>query len=163
MKNKPIREKRHRLDTEVYKGGIIVTFTLCIKDRKSFFVNKDIFKKFQEILLNELKEFNCSAFVYLFMPEHAHLTLTGNNEKSEIKGCIDMLKQKTGYWLSKNYPEIKWQKDYYDHILRSKENLDIHLKYILNNPVRAGFVEFWNQYPYKGSTVYNLDEWSPSW
>lgn len=163
MKNKPIREKRHRLDTEVYKGGIIVTFTLCIKGRKSFFVDKDIFKKFQEILLDELKQFNCSAFVYLFMPDHIHLTLTGNESYSNIKKCLVMFKQKTGFWLAQNRPEIKWQKDYYDHILRSKENLDIHVKYILSNPVRAGLVEYWKLYPYKGSTVYNLDEWALNW
>lgn len=163
MNKKIIREKRHRLDAEVYKGGIVVTFTMCIKDRKYFFVKNDRFLKFEKILLNELKEFNCSAFVYLFMPEHSHLTLTGNDEKSEIKGCIDMFKQKTGYWLSKNHPEIKWQKDYYDHILRSKENLDFHIKYILNNPVRAGLVDYWKEYPYKGSTVYNLDDWASSW
>jgi hypothetical protein len=54
---------------------------------------------------------------------------------------------------------IKWQKDYYDHILRKKENLNIHIKYILNNPVRAGLVDYWKQYPYKGSTLYNLENW----
>lgn len=84
MKYKPVREKKHRLDVDFYKGGIVVTFTICIKDRKPFFINNDTVKRFQKILLGELKEYNCSAFVYLFMPDHAHLTLTGDNEKSEI-------------------------------------------------------------------------------
>ena len=97
------------------------------------------------------------------MPDHMHLTLVGNDSKSNMKKCLEMFKQKTGYWLGKNFPEIKWQKDYYDHILRKQENLDINIKYILNNPVRAGLVDYWNQYPFKGSTVYNLDEWSKIW
>jgi REP element-mobilizing transposase RayT len=156
---KPIREKKHRLDSEIYKGERPVSFTLCIKDKKRFFIDGNRYKKFSGILLNELRNFNCSAYVYVFMPDHMHLTLAGNDSKSDVKKCLEMFKQKTGYWLGKNFPVIKWQKDYYDHILRKKENLNIHIKYILNNPVRAGLVDYWKQYPYKGSTLYNLENW----
>ncbi|MDZ7623878.1 MAG: hypothetical protein U5J96_05445 [Ignavibacteriaceae bacterium] len=70
-----------------------------------------------------------------------------------------MFKKKTGFWLYKNKPDYKWQKDYYDHILRKEEDLETLIKYILNNPVRIGLVENWKLYKFKGSTVYNLDEW----
>jgi len=163
IKMKPIREKRHRLDPEIYRGEQIVSFTLCIRNNTDLFTTKNVFLTFEKMLLAELKNFNCSAFVYLFMPDHVHLTLAGNDSSSNIKKCLDMFKQKTGFWLSQNNPDIKWQKDYYDHILRSKENLDVHIKYILNNPVRAGLVEYWKQYPFKGSTVYNLNEWASNW
>ena len=159
MNKKYIREKKHRLDPEIYVGEEVISFTLCIKNRNKYFTNKKTFKIFEAYLLNELKTFNCSAYVYLFMADHAHFVLSGNNSKADIKKCLDMFKQKTGFWLSNNNKKIKWQKDYYDHILRSEENLIVHLKYILNNPVRAGIVEYWKQYPYKGSTIYNLDEW----
>lgn len=163
MQNRPIREKLHRLHPDVYIGERPISFTLCIKDKKRFFTEHNQFKIFQEVLLNELRDFNCSAYVYMFMPDHAHMTLVGNNSDADMKKCLKMFKQKTGYWLSQNKLDIKWQKDYYDHILRSEENLDIHIKYILNNPVRAGMVNFWKQYPYKGSTVYDLNEWSEIW
>lgn len=159
MKKNFIREKKHRLDTNVYIGERPATFTLCIKDKKKFFISDNIFQIFQKILLLELNNFNCLAYVYLFMPDHMHMTLTGNDSSSNTKKCIDMFKQKTGFWLSKNYSSIKWQKDYYDHILRSEENLNVHIKYILNNPVRAGLVEYWKKYQFKGSTVYDLNEW----
>ena len=160
---KSIREKRHHLDSEIYKGERPITFTLCLKNRKQFFINKTEFLVFERILLNELKNFNCSAFVYLFMPDHVHLTLAGNDSSSNIKKCLDMFKQKTGFWFAKNHPDVKWQKDYFDHILRSKENLDVHIKYILSNSVRAGLVDNWKQYPFKGSTVYNLNKWASNW
>jgi len=159
MINKQIREKRHRLGSGIYKGERPISFTLCVKNKDDFFTDNKRFGIFEKILLNELNNFDCSAFVYLFMPNHLHMTLRGNNSDSDIKKCIDMFKQKSGYWLSKNYPDIKWQKDYYDHILRSKENLHIHLKYIINNPVRARLAKYWKQYPFKGSTIYNLNEW----
>lgn len=163
MNNKPIREKKHRLDAQIYIGERPITFTLCIKDKNHFFTNDTRFKIFEKILLDELKNFNCSTYIYLFMPDHIHMSLAGNDSKANIKKCLEMFKQKTGFWLSKNHPEIKWQKDYYDHILRSNEKLDVHIKYILNNPVRAGLVEYWKQYPLKGSTVYDLNEWAANW
>ncbi len=156
---KTIREKKHRLDEEIYIGEKPISFTLCIKDRKQYFTNDSSFKIFEQIILGELKSFDCFAFVYLFMPDHLHLVLGGNNSNSNVKKCLEMFKQKTGFYLSKKSKTIRWQKDYYDHILRSEENLEVQLKYILNNPVRAGIVDYWKQYPYKGSSIYNLNEW----
>jgi len=156
---KIIREKKHRLNPEVYIGERPIAFTLCLKGRLSYFTTESVFKYFETILLEELKNHNCSAFVYLFMPDHLHLVLAGNNPDSNIKKCLEMFKQKTGFHLSKSKANVSWQKDYYDHILRSEENLETHIKYILNNPVRAGLSEYWKKYPFKGSTVYNLDEW----
>ncbi|MCZ2267861.1 MAG: transposase [Ignavibacteriales bacterium] len=156
---KRIRENKHRLAAEIYIGERPIAFTLCLKGRVSYFTNESVFKYFEKVLLEELKHYNCSAFVYLFMPDHLHLVLAGNEPDSNIKKCLEMFKQKTGFYLSKSKANVSWQKDYYDHILRSEENLEIHLKYILNNPVRAGMVNYWKKYPYIGSTVYNLCEW----
>jgi len=156
---KRIREIKHRLDSEIYRGLIIVSFTLCVKNRKELFNENGIYNIFESILLNELKKHKCDAYVYLFMPDHAHLLLSGKDEDSDIKWCIDGFKQQTGFWLYKNLPLYKWQKDYYDHILRQEEELKTQIEYILNNPVRAGIVEEWKDYKLKGSTVYSLDEW----
>ena len=136
----PFRERKHRLDAEIYRGEYIISFTLCIKDKEEFFTNHKIFKTFEDILLGELNAFDCSAYVYLFMPNHVHILLSGNNPKVDIKKCLESFKQKTGFWLYEHKKEIKWQKDYYDHILRSEDNLIVYTKYILNNPVRASLV-----------------------
>ncbi len=155
----PYREKKHRLNAELYIGQILVSVTLCVKDRKELFVDENIFQQFESFLLKELNEGDCSAYIYLFMPDHAHIILSGNSENSDIKKCIDRFKKKTGFWLYKNKPDYKWQKDYYDHILRKEEDLETLIRYILNNPVRIGLVENWKLYKFKGSTVFNLDEW----
>lgn len=138
----PYQERKHRLDSGIYIDERIISFTLCIKNRGELFVNTNIFKKFEEILLAELKSFDCSAYVYLFMPNHVHLLLSGNNPRADIKKCLESFKQKTGFWLYKNKRNYKWQKDYYDHILRSEENSIFQMRYILNNPVRASLVEY---------------------
>ncbi len=157
--SKTIREKKHRLWTELYKSERIIAYTGNVKERQQLFQKKNVFYEFENILLKELKTKECDAYIYLFMPDHFHFILTGKNSNSNIKKCIDSFKQKSGFWLFKNLPQFKWQKDYYDHILRSNEDLITQIRYILNNPVRAGLVDYWKKYELKGSTIYNLNEW----
>ncbi len=103
-----ICEKKHRLDPEIYRGEIIVSFTLCVKDRKELFNQSEIFNTFESQLIIELKNYECNSYVYLFMPDHVHLLLSGKNHNSDIKKCLDSFKQKTGYWLYNQLPEYKW-------------------------------------------------------
>ena len=159
MRKYYIKERNHRLPTELYTGEVAVSITACIKDRKKLFTDENIFNEFEKILLEELKSTSCSSYVYLFMSDHLHIIIKGENSKANVKSCIEKFKQKTGYWLSQNISDKKWQKDYFDHIIRENENLEMQIQYILNNPVRAGLVDNWKDYPFKGSTIYNLNEW----
>ena len=73
------------------------------------------------------------------------------SDKSDVMKAMVSYKQKTGYWLSVNRPEIRWQKDFYDHIIRTDEKVSVQIRYILDNPVRKKLVKSWQDYPYKGS------------
>ena len=163
QKRKLVRERKHRLPKEAYCGFVVVAFTACIRNRTYLFKNDLLVREFEEILLQELVKFKCEAIVYLFMPEHCHLLLQGKHESAQVLTVMKSFKQKTGFWLSQNRPRIKWQKDFYDHILVGEEEISKHIRYILENPVRKGIVQHWKDYPYKGSTVYNLDEWPALW
>lgn len=123
------------------------------------FGDQNVVKEFEKILLDELEKKNCAAWIYVFMPDHLHIIVSGKTALADPRKCIAMFKQKTGFWLSKNNKTVMWQKDYYDHILRSNEDLISSIKYVLNNPVRAGIVSYWKQYKYFGSTEYNLASW----
>lgn len=158
MKEIIIREKRHRLPVEMYMGTKAIAFTICIKERQELFISKKIFKIFENELLTSLNLNNCSAYIYLFMPDHLHMILKGEMKNSNIKKSIEIFKQKTGYWLSKNVSKFKWQKDYYDHIIRNDEDIQNQIRYILNNPVRTKIVPNWKEYPFKGSTIFNFSE-----
>ena len=41
-----------------------------------------------------------------------------------------------------------WQPESFDHVLRSSENLDAKIIYVLENPVRYGLVDQWMEYPW---------------
>ncbi|HMQ70198.1 MAG TPA: transposase [Ignavibacteria bacterium] len=153
-----IREKKHRLEKDCYKGEKIVSFTSCIKQRTNVFVCKDLFNEFEKILIKELNRFECDSYIHLFMPDHIHFIIEGKNENSDVIKVMEMFKQKTGYWFSNNGKIAKWQKDYYDHIIRDQEDLKKQIYYILENPVRAGICKHWKEYRFIGSTIYDFDE-----
>jgi len=92
------------------------------------------------------------------MPNHQHLIVTGKKSNSDIWKAIVSYKQETGFWMLKNTIGIKWQKDFYDHVIRSHEDIASQVKYILDNPVRKGLVTSWKEYPFKGSIGCNLED-----
>jgi REP element-mobilizing transposase RayT len=60
--------------------------------------------------------------------------------------------------MSVNKPGMKWQKDFYDHVIRTKEDMVTQVRYILDNPVRKRLVSFWEEYPFRGSIGCNLED-----
>ncbi len=153
-----MQEKHHRLQQSLYSGHRAIAFTCCIEDRKKCFTNDPTFRAIENLFLQSLQKYKVDAHVYLFMPDHLHLLLEGKTIDANLYECMVHFKQRSGFWLSKNLA-TRWQKDFYDHILRKDEEIEKHVRYILENPVRKGIVENWKTYPYKGSTVYNFDQW----
>ena len=154
-----IREKKHRLPPESYKGRLEVAFTACTKNRIPVFVDARLVGKCVDILLQECVNEQCEVLAYVFMPDHCHLLLRGKEEKSDVLRFMKRFKQRTGYFFSQNGLRARWQKDFYDHICRDEREVQIQIRYIVENPVRKGIVTHWKDYPFKGSTVFDLDEW----
>ena len=157
-----IKEKGHRLPKEFYKGEISVAFTLCLKRgvSTSFSLGEhETVNILTNILRSVAAKERCLVPVYCFMLDHQHLIITGTETNADIWKTVVSYKQKTGFWMSANKPGMRWQKDFYDHVLRTSEDIAIHMKYILDNPVRKGLVSFWAEYPFKGSIGCNLGDY----
>jgi len=155
----PIREKKHRLPAEAYKGTVAVAFTACIRNKAKAFVEAGIVKSCVESLLDAARRTSCDVIVYVFMPDHCHVVFQGRDDEANPLAAMKSFKQHTGFWFSKEHPEFRWQKDFYDHVLRSQQDVAKQVKYVLENPVRKGIVQDWKEYPFRGSTVHRLDDW----
>jgi putative transposase len=71
----------------------------------------------------------------LAMPDHFHAIVTfGKN--FEMEQVVRNWKR----YLAK-YAKIEWQKEFFDHRIRSDESLDQKIEYIRQNPVRKNLVE----------------------
>ena len=82
------------------------------------------------------------------MPDHLHLVAALRQDslgrlmhslKSYSAKKINALLKRQGTF---------WQPQYHDHALRNDEDLNEVVLYTLNNPVRAGLVEDFHDYPY---------------
>ncbi len=78
----------------------------------------------------------------VLMPDHLHALLA--------VPAVEALPQVIGSWkryLAKT-AAIEWQRDFFDHRLRTGENLEEKSAYIRQNPVRAGLVARPEDWPY---------------
>jgi REP element-mobilizing transposase RayT len=154
----PVQEKHHRLSPDYYLGRT-VSFTTCLSPRRNLLADPSIVTPLQSILIEAIEQYACDAAVYLFMPDHLHATLVSRKSDSHPLSAMKRFKQRSAFHFAQSQLPVRWQKDFYDHILRSDEDLIRHVRYTLNNPVRAKLIESWKLWPYKGSTLYEMDTW----
>ena len=128
-------EKRHRLPRESYRGQVNVAFTLCIANRTPFFAEPDVVSAFVSMLRAVTEKHACVVPIYCFMPDHVHLLLSGQKESADAWNAAQTYKQKTGFWLGQHHPGVKWQNDFYDHIIRRDEDLGAQVRYIAGNQI----------------------------
>jgi REP element-mobilizing transposase RayT len=93
--------------------------------------------------------------VAVVMPDHVHMIFTPlvNQLAMEIHSLaeiMDAIKGASAHRINKilGRKGRVWQAESFDHVLRSSENLDAKIAYLLENPVRAGLVEEWADYPW---------------
>jgi putative transposase len=151
-----LKRKNNRLDLQLYKGIRAYFVTICTKDQQSVFVDAKIISEQIKILNSCCEKSNFSVWTYCFMPDHLHLLLIGE-ENSDLVKFIRTYKQLSGYGYKKTTGKNLWQKSFYDHILRKEENVPEVIKYILENPVRKGLVEYFADYPFSGSLEFGKE------
>ena len=88
---------------------------------------------------------------WVLMPDHWHglVQLQGQAALSKV---IGRLKGGSAYRLGCTFPHLRpvWQDAFHDHALRRDENVAACVRYLLENPVRAGLVTDAGEYPYRG-------------
>ena len=168
LPNEPVQkmeEKEFKQRKQVHLKGFnyssnenVFFITICTFEKKPYFFDHDICK----VILSELdyrrtqKEIN--LFCYCLMPDHLHMLIS--LEKDYTAKIVAFGERTLQNWVStfKRYTsrigkqmyniDHFWQKNFYDHIIRSDESLLEICQYILNNPVRKGIVSTWEEYPY---------------
>jgi putative transposase len=150
--------KRPRLQTFHYLGRYRYFLTFCTTNRHHAFLSDasvDLVRR-QFLIASSRRQFEIPA--YVFMPDHVHLLATGISDTSDLRAFGSLAKQRSAFEYSRTQKRRLWQPSYYDHVLRPEESTLTFIYYIFLNPVRAGIVERWRDYPYLGSETMTLDE-----
>ena len=80
----------------------------------------------------------------MIMPDHLHLLVSFSWDPGS--GMMSLIRNWKRY--TANHLGIEWQRDYFDHRIRSENDHQSTWFYIRENPVRAGLAENYEQWPF---------------
>jgi REP element-mobilizing transposase RayT len=130
-----------------------VHWTLTVEDRATGWLDGAFHHRWQLRLLHTCARYRLLCPAYALMPDHMHLIWIGFCSDSDQLSAIEFLRK---HLRSALLPAI-WQKQAHDHVLgeeeRKREAFIRTANYILENPVRAGLVTRYADYPYVGCCV----------
>jgi putative transposase len=148
------RRNSLRLKGFDYSWHRIYFVTINAHDRRPLFKDDRIASATLDCLTDLRLKFGFTVYVYCLMPDHFHALIgPGNSNKSlgAICGSFKSLSTRRSW----RWREGKlWQRQFYDHIIRNRDDFDETLSYIRMNPVRRGLVERPENWPYTGRLDY---------
>ncbi|MDU0371694.1 transposase [Hymenobacter endophyticus] len=100
-----------------------------------------------------LHHFHSKAYkllCYCIMPNHVHVIVSPPENAPSLAETLQRIKGYTALQANKLLGRTGqfWQRETYDHIVRNSEEMQRIIAYVVNNPVKAGLVESWEQWPY---------------
>ena len=163
------KRKKNRLENYDYSSCGAYFITICTKDRKNIFwdknqpefVGEDIILPSNSVLLSPygkiaekaIREISqCYPHIellqYVVMPNHIHMILfipcdNGRmiSSPTSILTAVGQMKR----YVSKKIGESIWQKSFHDHIIRDKNDYEKISKYIYENPMRWYYDELYTE------------------
>jgi REP element-mobilizing transposase RayT len=143
--------KRIRLPAASYLGLRRYFLTFCCFERRKYFLQTDFNQYFIEKLREQSAGHQFRTLAYCLMPDHVHLLVEALAVSSNLAPFVKGLKQVTGFEFERRTGQTLWQRYYYDHVLRPKDDPDGVAWYIWLNPVRAGLCAEAMEYRLAGS------------
>jgi putative transposase len=148
---------RH-LATFDYRGFHRYFLTLCTFERNPYFIDAKNVAIAYEQILRAAGDQHFALVAYCFMPDHLHLLIEGTREDAYMKEFVARAKQFSGFYFKKQTKNRLWQRYGFEHVLRDDEDAPSVVRYLLENPVRAGLVTTPTEYPFWGSSVHSRRE-----
>ncbi|PYL15128.1 MAG: hypothetical protein DMF46_07120 [Verrucomicrobia bacterium] len=130
--------------------------TACTHERRPILNNGDIHTRFIEFG-KEGADNGDWLGAYVLMADHLHAFVVIDDERTTLSTWMKSLKNTISKVLRGNgILSPHWQKGFFDHILRSGNLCAEKWEYVRDNPVRAGLVEKWNEWPFVGE-IFDLE------
>lgn len=135
----------------------IYFITTCTKNRRSVLASA----RTAQVLVAEFREarerHGWAIGEYVVMPDHVHFF---GRPEHDAKPLPEFMREWKS-WTSRRIRELQprpptaatglWQREYFDHVLRSGESYSEKWNYVRDNPVRAALVTSADDWPYVGT------------
>ncbi|MBX7157386.1 MAG: transposase [Verrucomicrobiae bacterium] len=126
-----------------HETSVIYFITFCVKDRQPVLANTKAMNAFCNATKRLKNWIICAA---VLMPDHLHLLVSPNQKDQAIGHLSAALKR----WIRQQLKATwQWQPGCFDRLLRAEENIQEKWIYMRENPVRAGLVKQWQEWPYR--------------
>ncbi|MHB0937204.1 MAG: transposase [Armatimonadota bacterium] len=151
------KERKHPVHgiLEYPDRATVIEVTICTENRIPCLANEAVHQMFRKVW-QEARAWLVGY--YMIMPEHTHFFTA--------PGEIDLsLERWIRYWkreLSMLHPDADWrlQVDHWDTRMRNGKHYAERQAYVKNNPLRKGFVEDPDDWPYQGR-IFDWSWWGP--
>jgi REP element-mobilizing transposase RayT len=143
------KRKNIRLSRALYEDKEqVFSITICTAaKRQDLFINSNLARQVINTFDSDFISNRLDLFAYCLMPDHIHLLVAP--KEGNLIDIIGSWKKFTGSLMRKTGLKGPfWQRGFYDHALRSEEDLVTTAEYMVMNPVRSGLVDVWEEYPY---------------
>jgi putative transposase len=148
-------ERLRRLD-ETFQRLPIYFITACSHKREPILNDPDIHERLIQFA-TEGEERGAWLGAYVLMPDHLHAFVVIDDERLKLGTWMKSLKNAVSKVLrQRDVPPPHWQKGFFDHILRSADSYSEKWEYVRENPVRAGLVSTWIDWPFVGE-IFDLE------
>jgi putative transposase len=152
-----IMHKHLRRLERIWIDAPIYFVTTCTKNRRQILARDAI----ANILIGEWRaahdQHGWAVGQYVIMPDHVHFFCRPERDAKTLSGFV-------GFWKSYSSRKINalipprstpaattlWQREFFDHVLRSNESYSEKWNYVRDNPVRAGLVSCADEWKYAG-------------
>jgi putative transposase len=122
--------------------------TILTKARRHLFEDRAVVALCIAQFLRAAGDTGFEIRAYTFMPEHVHLLVQGVADGADFLRFMKLAKQLSGYHVKRLTGHPVWVDGYYERILRHDEEPRRFVKYILENPVKAGLASTVGAHPH---------------
>nr|WP_246459691.1 transposase [Puniceicoccus vermicola] len=107
--------------------------------------------------LRELSKRGWTVSEYVVMPNHLHLLVETHCGSAAMSQVWTQWKGRTAFHLNQILQRkgAFWQREFFDRVSRSESETERMVRYIRENPVKAGLPKMWLEDPWAG----NLKDW----
>jgi putative transposase len=134
-----------RLD-RIWLEPAIFFVTTCTRNRRAILASEQVAGILIDKWRSARQRHSWHVGRYVIMPDHVHLFCAPDAGAASFLQFVGGWKRWTSRRIS-NLPRTAsaatgpiWQREFFDHLLRSEESYDQKWNYVRGNPVRAGFV-----------------------
>jgi len=128
--------------------------TAAIYEKRSLLADEHIKTKLLELMQKCFQEKGWTLDHWVILDNHYHL-LANSREGKYLSKIIQAIHKKSGFLIAKmtNCEKPVWW-NYWDDCPRNEKEYLVRLNYLLNNPIKHGYVTNLNDYPFSSFESY---------